>query len=382
MTRYWKILIVCILFLGIAQAASASISVSNIAITPSGDLVSGQTSVTASFVVDFIAGGGDTFPSEDTLQLSTDLSNAHWTKVLLLDGVENPQPIDIGPNVNINGWTLSYPSNKEVQLKVSLEGTTPTVSQSGEITVFKVADLNARNQADASSQVIKKKMVLNPSEITSAIPKLKTDLAGIKAVIDQLNADGVDVSAAETKYNDAMANIQKAESTTNYSNAQTYVSQVQKSITDLNTLLKQLQTTDAINKASVPIDQTDEIITYFQVNKSMSNDARLSPIITKRERAADLLVDARDLSSQGSYDEATNKANEALAKGQEALADAQALKTEVDSNPLSGIGNALGGAGGAIGGVLIYIGVIVLIVVVAVVGIVLFRRRRRWDELG
>jgi hypothetical protein len=374
MSRYWKILIVCILFLGIAQAASASISVANIAITPSGDLISGQTPVSATFVVNFNPSGGETFSSSDTLELSTNLDDAHWNKVLVIDGVDNPQPIDIGPNVNINGWSLSYPSSKSLALKVSLEGTTPKVTQSKEITVFRVAD--------SSNEVVKKKNVINPAEIAAAIPSLKSELASIKSTLDQLTADGVDTSAAMAKYNEAMSNVQKAESTTNYSNAQTYITQVQSAITDLKTQLKQLQTADAIYKASVPIDQTDEIITYFQVNKSMSSDARLSPIITKRERAADLLVDARDLSSQGNYEEATNKANEALAKGQEALSDAQALKTEVDSNPLSGIGNALGGAGSAIGGILIYVGVIVLIVVVAVVGVVLFRRRRRWDELG
>jgi hypothetical protein len=374
MSRYWKILIVCILFLGIAQAASASISVANIVITPTGDLISGQTPVSASFIVNFPASGGETFSSSSTLKLSTDLTDAHWNKVLVLDGVDNPQPIDIGPNVNINGWTLSYPSSKTLSLKVSLEGITPTVKQSGEITVFRVAD--------SANEVVKTKNVINPAEIAAAIPSVKSNLASIKATLDQLKADGVDTSAAEAKYNDAISNIQKAESTTNYANAGTYLSQAQKDITDLNTSLKQLQTTDAIEKASVPIDQTDEIINYLQVNKSMSNDARLAPIITKRERAADLLVDARDLSSQGKYDEATSKANDALSKGQEALSDAQALKTEVDSNPLSGIGSALGGAGGAIAGVLIYIGVIVLIVVVAVIGIVLFRRRRRWDELG
>ena len=115
MTRYWKILVICILFLGIAQATSATISVSNIAITPSGDLISGQTSVSASFVVNFISSGGDTFSSSDTLKLSTDLTDAHWNKVLVLSGVDNPQPVEIGPNVNINGWTLAYPSNKDVQ---------------------------------------------------------------------------------------------------------------------------------------------------------------------------------------------------------------------------------------------------------------------------
>jgi subtilase family serine protease len=114
------------------------------------------------------------------------------------------------------------------------------------------------------------------------------------------------------------------------------------------------------------------------VNKSMSSDSRLMPIITKWEIAADKLSTAKDLKSQGKYDEAALKADEAAAKGNEVLTEAQALKEKVDSGPFS----ALGGIGSALTGSIIKIVIIIVVVILVVVGILLFRRRRRWDELG
>ena len=61
------------------------------------------------------------------------------------------------------------------------------------------------------------------------------------------------------------------------------------------------------------------------------------------------------------------------------LNDAQALKNKVDSNPLSGIASGLSGA---LSGTLLKIVIIIVIAIIAIVGIVLFRKRRKWDELG
>ncbi|MEI6293236.1 MAG: hypothetical protein WCP36_06115, partial [Methanomicrobiales archaeon] len=84
----WKIsLIVLVILIAGITAASASISVKNIAITPTGDLVSGQTPpnpVTVSFVIEFDPSGGETFPSEETLTMSTDLDNGQWSYITSL----------------------------------------------------------------------------------------------------------------------------------------------------------------------------------------------------------------------------------------------------------------------------------------------------------
>ena len=73
------------------------------------------------------------------------------------------------------------------------------------------------------------------------------------------------------------------------------------------------------------------------------------------------------------------KASEALNKGQDALNDANALKKEVGENPFTSIVSTVSGG---VSGALMYIAIIVVIAVIAVVGIVLYRRRNRWDELG
>jgi subtilase family serine protease len=135
----------------------------------------------------------------------------------------------------------------------------------------------------------------------------------------------------------------------------------------------------AISTAEGSIDQTEQLITYFKVNKSMGSDARIMPIIARWELAADKLSDARDLYTEGKYAEAEAKASEAAAKGDEVLNDAMALKEKVDSNPLSGI---VSGLSGAISGTIVTIILLIVIAIIAIVGIILFRRRRKWDELG
>jgi len=103
-------------------------------------------------------------------------------------------------------------------------------------------------------------------------------------------------------------------------------------IVQVSTASNQMSAQKAINDANAPVEQTDELINYFKVNKGMSEDPRLSSIITKREIAADLVVDARDLASQGRYDEAVQKAGEAYTKANEALDAALELKAQVDNN--------------------------------------------------
>ena len=64
-----KTAVVGILVLTICMVAgvTASTMVGNIGITPSSDLISGETKVSVSFVVDFAASGGETFGNQDTL---------------------------------------------------------------------------------------------------------------------------------------------------------------------------------------------------------------------------------------------------------------------------------------------------------------------------
>lgn len=357
---------------------TSAISVGNIAISPSGDLVSGVTRASASFIINFPSSGGYTFDNDHTLQMDTELDDAIWTYSILLDGIENPSKSEAGPNIRLSGWELSYPSNREISLKVKVQGTAPVVDVSKEQILVSVRELDNRNAVVTGSQVTKTKMVLNPETIGDSAAAESATLTALRSRIDQLAAGGIDTSSAETKYGQAGTLLKSAETNSDFARAQFDLTQAVSLIDKLESEVVILEAQKAIADAESSIGETEDLITYFRVNKSMSSDSRLMPILSKWEIAAERLTTARDLYSEGEYEDAARKAGEAAAKGDEVLADAQALKEDVDANPLA----ALGGIGGAISGSIVTILIIVVVVVLVVIGIILFRRRRRWDELG
>jgi hypothetical protein len=357
---------------------TSAISVGNIAISPSGDLVSGVTRASASFIINFPSSGGYTFDNDHTLQMDTELDDAVWTYSILLDGIENPSKSEAGPNIRLSGWELSYPSNREISLKVKVEGTAPVVDLSKEQILVSVREIDNRNAVVSGSQVTKTKMVLNPETIGDSAEAESAILTVLRPRIDTLAAGGIDTSSLETKYGQASTLIQSAKTNSDFARAQFDLTQAVSLIDQLESEVVKLEADRAIANAESSIGETDELITYFKVNKSMSSDARLMPILSKWEIAAERLGAAKDLRDDGNFEDAAKKANEAAEKGNEVLAEAQALKEDVDANPLA----ALWGIGGAISGSIVTIFIVVGVVVLVVIGIILFRRRRRWDELG
>jgi hypothetical protein len=385
-----SLIVLIILIAGIA-VASASISVKNIAIVPTGDLVSGQTPpnpVTASFVIDFNPSGGETFPSEETLTMSTDLENGQWSYITSLDGNPNPAVTANGRNLNINGWVLSYPSKRELSMRVTLNGDVPTVTASGNKTILRVAELSGKSEAISGSEVIRQSYVINPADKTKAISEVKTRLTAFRTLIDEKAQAGIETTAAMEKYSAANTAIQNAEKSTSFSAAQTYLTNAQVLLKDGQTALDRAIAQQVINEAQTPIDQTDDLITYFKVNRSMGNDARLAVIIQKRDRAAELLSEANDLLPKNDFSGAKDKALQSSDMATQSYDSALALRKEIgEANPLDsvtkGIGGIFGGAASGLGSILIYIAIIAVIAVVVVIGIILYRRRSNdWDELA
>jgi len=369
----------------------SAFSVENIAVTPSGDLVSGVSRGSASFVIKFSATGGYTFSSDHNIQMDTELDDANWMYSIYLDGIENPSKSETGPNIRLSGWELSYPSNREVSLKVKVEGTAPVVNVSQEHILVRVRELDNRNSVVSGSEVVRKKMVLNPATIGESIAYEESVLTGLRPRIDQLAAGGIDITSLQTKFGQATNLLESAATTRDIARAQFELTQAASLIDQLESELVILEAQKAIADAESSIGETEDLINYFRVNKSMSSDARLMLILSKWEIAAEGLTAAKDLKAGAEklaaennpgatekFEEAAKKAQEAAAKGNEVLADAQALKEDVDSNPFA----ALGGIGSAISGNIITILIIVVVAILAVISIVLFKRRRRWDELG
>ena len=374
MKGFNKWVLIAVAFLLCVQAVSA-FTVSSVTVTPTGDLTPG-TAVTVSYKVDFQSSGSTTFSSSNDLQMTTDLANPKWTYTILLDGVENPRQPTGGKSIMLTGFELSYKSGVEESIRVTLEGTAPSVDKTTDKTIVKIQELDSSGSIITSSIVEKKASVINTAEVTGAISARTNDLQSFRSQIDEKAALGIDTSAAESKYNDAKSKIDAARAlpSNQYSTAQTYLTDAQTAITDGGKAIDKAWAEYEVANAQTPITNVDVVIAWFKGNQSTANDVNLPTIITKREVAVGYISNANDEIASGNYAQARVKAEDAYNKGNESYNDALALQKKVSSGWTFPALPSIGGS------VFIIIGIIVVVIVI--VGIVIYRKRSRWDELG
>jgi hypothetical protein len=356
------------------QGVSASgFSVTSISVDPQGAMVPG-TPVTASFKVD-MAGQ---FPSDEDLQFFTDLTNPKWTYTILVNGIENVRPSTGGRTLDITGFELNYKSTDEVSVRATLEGAAPTVTSTSNQTVFRITEVDSRGNSITSTQVSRTAIVVNTGQVTQAIGDQETALQTFRSHIDEKAAIGIDTSEAEGKYNEAQqdVNAAKALPTSQYLAALNDLNAAQVAITAGEVALDKAWAESEVAAAQVPIDHVDGIIAWFNGNQSTASDQQLPAIITKREVAVSYISTANDEIANGNYEQARAKAQDAFSKGNESYNDALARQDKLTHG--FDILGMIGGVAGSIG--VIVIGIIAVVLVV--VGIVIYRKRSRWDELG
>ncbi len=359
--------------------AVSAFAVSSITVDPSGSLVP-NTPVIVSFNIDFSAEGDETFPSTNELQMITDLEKPKWTYTLVLDGVETPQPSDSGRILSVSGWILSYPSNKEESLKVTVQGTAPSVEQTSNKTIIKIQEVDSHNNIITSSLVERTAVVVNIKEVQTKIGEMESALQTYRSHIDEKSALGIDTSAAEAKYSEADQFIKTAKNlpSTQYTAAFNNLNSAQTAINDGEDALDRAWAEMEVTNAQIPINNVDTVIMWFKSNRSTTDDAQLPAIIAKREVAVSYISTANDEITNGKYDQARAKAQEAFAKGNESYTDALRRQYEVEHG---GIFSFIKLPNIKLPGGIFLIAAIV-IVVLGAVGYMVYRKRSRWDELG
>lgn len=371
-----KWIILAAILLSLIPAISA-FTVSSINIEPTGSLTPG-TPVTITYKLEFPASSGETFPSGSELQMSTDLDKPVWSWTLVLDEIDNPRPQEAGRMLSLSGFELSYPSDVDQKIRVTLQGTAPTVETTTNKTLIRLQEVDSNNNVVTSSKVERTTLVINVGEVSSAIAAKKADLETFRTHIDEKAAIGIDTSAAEVKYNDANAKIAAAAAlpTSQYSTALSYLSTSTDLITDGEKALDKSWAEMEVLNSQTPIANVDKEIAWFKGNKSTSDLPELSPIISKREIAVSYISTANDEIASGQYAQARTKAAEAFSKGNESYTDILALREKTEkSGWLPNITLP------KLPGILPIIIVVVVIVLVAV-GIIIYRKRSSWDELG
>ncbi len=359
-----------VLFLLIGIQLAAGVTVLNPVINPTGDLTAGAN-VSTSFKIEMTPSGSDTFPKANTLQIFTDLNNAKWTVTMIRDGVEHPVPQEFGRSVYLSGWVLSYPSAVQESLRVSLEGTVPSVPKSMNKTIVLVQELDGNNAVIPATIVTKERLIINPTDMTQNIAVRESDLRIYRMHIDARAQMGINTTAAEQKYSAAQAAIQSAKNA-DFATSQASLNTANGLMDEGEKLLDKAWAENEIANAQAPITKTTELITYFTVNKSITSDPRLSIVIAKKESAEQYLSSARDLHYLGNYAFSRVKAKEAFDKGNESLNDAINFKIALTNTGGSS------GPGWLNTTTLIIAGVVV--VIIAIGGYFLLRKKNRWDE--
>jgi len=372
-----RIAIVLLLACGLAAAGSAY-KVDSAEVTPDGDLQAGVP-VTVSAVVDFPAMSGTTFPNSDVFALYSELDSPRWQWAVVIGGNENPKPEGFGKFFKISGFELEYPKESSVKLRVTLDGTVPNVSTTQNLTVLRFQQLDGSSKVRDNGEYTIVRKIVNPADVARSLDQARSSLGTLRTTIDQRTAQGANTTEAERKYAEAAQLLKNAEAG-NISVRSGSIQKASSLIEESSKSLDQASTQAVIDRAAGQIKNVDEMLTFFKANKELANDPRVAAITVKRESADQLLTSARDSQGAGNINQARIRANESATKALEAYNDSVELRTQY-----AGVSNASANASAAAnvggGGIMPYIIVIAVIAIIAI-GVVLFQRRGRWDELG
>jgi hypothetical protein len=379
MKRLTVILLLTFVFLCLVQACAALTTVGAITTSPSqlnalkpGDIVSEVTGT-----IKLPPSGDQTFALDDTLEFYTQLDNAKWSVSIVINGIENPPRSFGGKHASILGMDLAYVSTKyEVEVKFSMEnGAVPTSFTSGNIILARALEVDPQsNQVGAGVYV--NGTVLNPAVLQTQLDSVKAKLATLKADIDAKNALGVDTSASQAKYQAASSALDTATTDiiSSPTSVQALLDTATNNINDASVALDKAWADQSIQQAKVQLASVDGLINEFTVNDSLkTTDSRLVAIINKRDLAAQSISSANDFFTGSNYPSARGKAVDGLNLANQAWNLSLDLKTELGQGfSLPGLPNL-----GA------FLPVIVVVLIVAVIaGVIIYRKKTQWDELG
>ncbi|WOX55430.1 MULTISPECIES: hypothetical protein [unclassified Methanoculleus] len=300
--------------------------------------------------------------SDETFELSTGLQNPSWDITVYHDGVGTPIK-KAGYYPVLLEFEIDY-GQGDTELDIKVRGTVPS-SASGTILVTKIEHLRDKDVKDTHSVT---RDVVSAGQVEDSLSAQQQRLKDLKADMDGKAGEGVDVSAAQTKYNAASQALTSA-AAASPSQAAGYITTATKNIDEAKSLLDRAWAEKEVSNAAATIESLDGMITYFVENRSMASDPQVVAIMTKRESSVQFYSQAKDALNANNYSLARSKAADGLNKANEALTDANALREKL------GEGFSLGG------NLLLYIGIGVVIILI-VVGVVIYRKRTGWDELG
>ncbi len=357
----WFILLLALVC--VAQVASA-FDVTKEEIKPESDILEPGQNVNAHYVVSYkMLSTGKNYMDDERFEFSTGLQKPAWDFKIRREGTPDLVfPTRAGAFQSLLEFEVGY--SGEVELDVQLRGTVPPTA-TGKLEIVKIEHFRDKTVEDEYRM---SRDVVNAAQAEGSLTAQQQRLKDLKADLDEKSAQGVDVAAAQARYNAASQALTSAASA-GPSQAANYIATAKKDIDEAIALLDKAWAEKSVADTGAAIESLDGMITYFVENRSMSADPQVVAIMTKRESAVQFYSQSQDNLNGKNYPLARSKATDGLNKANEALTDANALKEKI-------------GEGFNIGGnLLLYIGIGVVIVLI-VAGVVIYRKKTGWDELG
>jgi hypothetical protein len=169
--------VILILLLALIPAVSATVVLSSDSFTPNPPLVMAtQQHVVAQYTI--IPSGSTTFARGHSLQMVTDLTGAKWSIQVTLDGRNAAQQSASGDAAFVNGELLSYSTNHDVGMIVTIDGTVPQTA-SDQVMVLQIEEIdNSGNVVPGSVITISQPVAGSaPAAPPSAAPTLTPPIA-------------------------------------------------------------------------------------------------------------------------------------------------------------------------------------------------------------
>jgi hypothetical protein len=153
--------------------AFATQVLTSVAFTPNAPLVPGGTQeVVASYTI--IPSGSTTFSRSHSLQMQTGLLDARWNIQMILNGRNAAQQSASGSAAFVNGVLLSYPTDNDVSMTVTIQGTVPP-DASGQLMVMQVEEIDNTGNIVPGSTLTINQPVTGESVTPTTVPVLTPD---------------------------------------------------------------------------------------------------------------------------------------------------------------------------------------------------------------
>jgi hypothetical protein len=322
------LLIVCLLILVFPPAAGYNVS--SVHVEPSGGLIPG-TPVTAAFKIGWNAGSGEPFPSEQILDMTTELANPKWTYTPLCSGPDKiipgtPRLVDFG------SYEICpvYDS-----LRVTLEGITPAVNETANRTIIGVHERPDSCAPRTCFSYEYGAVVISLTGTSQKIADATEELRAFRSHIEENTSRRIDTSSAEAKYLEAERKITSARTrpAIEYAGALDDLNAARTAIDEGESVLDKAWAETEIANARIPVEDTDAVIRWFKGNSSTAAEPGLDQIVAKRHIAANYLIAANDELGRGNFSGARADAREAYRTGNESYHDALGLQTATVCGP-------------------------------------------------